>query len=86
MGEVGGAGGEEGESVVNVPGGEETTERELFCVAMFDVVSDVVESVSPRLLAHGYHHVAKCWARRGAHGRSPGLLQQGAAHHAVVEE
>ena len=77
---------EEGESVVNVPGGKETTERKLLCVAMFDVVGNVVESVSPRLLAHGYHHVAKCWARRGAHGRSPGLLQQGVAHHTVVEE
>ena len=38
MGEVCGARGEEGESVVNVPGGKETTERKLFCVAMFDVV------------------------------------------------
>ena len=38
MGEVCGAGGEEGESVVNVSGGEETTERKLLCVAMFDVV------------------------------------------------
>ena len=74
MGEVCGTRGEEGESVVNVPGGEETTECKLFCVAVFDVVGDVAESVSPRLLAHGYNHVAECWARRGSHGRSSCLL------------
>ena len=47
MGEVCGAGGEEGESVVNVPSGEEATERKLFCVAMLNVVSDIVVSVNP---------------------------------------
>ena len=86
MGKVCGASGEEGESVVNVSGSKETAEHKLFCVAVFYVVGDVVEGVGPRLLAHGYHHVTKCRARWGAHGCSPGLLQQGGAHHTVIEE
>ena len=86
MRNVCGTGGEEGKSVVHVPGGKEATERKLFCVAMFDVVGNVAVCVSPRLLAHSHHHVAKCWACWGAHGCSPGLLQQGVAHHAVVEK
>ena len=69
-----GTGRKEGESVVDVPGGEKATECEVLGLAMFDVVSNVTVCVDPRLLAHCYHHVTKSWAGGGAHGSSSGLL------------
>ena len=74
MREVYGAGGKEGESVVNVPGGEKAAECKLLGLAMFYVVGDVAVCVIPRLLAHGHDHVAKGWAGGRTHRCSAGLL------------